>query len=144
MLDKPWLIIFVMYATQKYYVSRIDKPHHEHLLEFDQGWGASTLLGVLCDFLPACWIWSPTHYYHLCLYSDMEKLSSRLSVLAENLEFHLFWNLKMWICWGKTFHYFHVCLYYWKNSLSLKIRQFSPKITKAINFQYNLAEQIKI
>jgi len=48
--------------------------------------------------------------------TDMEKVSSSLAVLAEkkhkkdlNLEFHQDGNLKMQICWRKTFHFFHVC-----------------------------------
>ena len=47
----------------------------------------------------------------------MEKVSSSLVVLAEKssekdliLEFHSGQNLKMQICWRKTFHFFHVWL----------------------------------
>ena len=47
--------------------------------------------------------------------TDMEKVSSSLVVLTEkkqkkglNLEFHQGRNLKMQICWRKTFHFFHV------------------------------------
>ena len=47
----------------------------------------------------------------------MEKVSSSLAVLAEksrkkglNLEYHLGGNLKIQICWRKTFHFLLVCM----------------------------------
>ena len=42
----------------------------------------------------------------------MEKVSGSLAVLVEKSRkkaFHLGGNLKMQICWRKTFNFFHVC-----------------------------------
>ena len=65
----------------------------------------------------------------------MEKVSSSLTVLAEKsnekdliLEFHLGGNLKMQICWQKTFHFFHVWTGVWLRYEYLEINPIKTKV----------------